>query len=145
MRRASWRSFQNLRSKSALRYGSSAGSMWFKPMGTTSKDSTVRMTKNSTKAEIWTQVGYFSDTTRIYLRFLHYNLVLCCNCNTQTSSLFSVNLSNYICTYINTNVSLRHHLYQASRAPFWFSWCRFSNAVPKWSITISVLMRCFWD
>ena len=28
-------------------------------------DATVRMTKNSTNAEIWTQVGYFPDTPRI--------------------------------------------------------------------------------
>ena len=31
----------------------------------TSKDATVRLTKNSTNAEILTQVGYFSDTPRI--------------------------------------------------------------------------------
>ena len=35
-------------------------------MGTTSKDAAFRITKNSTNAEIWTQVGYFSaDTPRI--------------------------------------------------------------------------------
>ena len=34
-------------------------------MGTTPKDAMVRMTKNNTNAEIWTQVGYFSDTPRI--------------------------------------------------------------------------------
>ena len=65
MRRASWRPFQNLRSRTALRCGRTAGSMWFNQMGTTSKDATVRMTKNSTNAKIWTQVGYFSDTPRM--------------------------------------------------------------------------------
>ena len=65
MRRASWRPFQNLRSRTALRCGSTAGSVWFNQMGTTSKNATVRMTKNSTNAEIWTQVGYFSDTPRM--------------------------------------------------------------------------------
>ena len=65
MRCASWRPFQNLRSRTALRCGSTAGSVWFNQMGTTSKDATVRMTKNSTNAEIWTQVGYFSDTHRV--------------------------------------------------------------------------------
>ena len=64
MRRASWRPFQNLRSKIALRCGSTAGG--FNQIGTTSKDATVRMTKNSTNAEIWTQVGYFSDTPCMY-------------------------------------------------------------------------------
>ena len=34
----------------------------FNQMGTTSKDAMVRMTKNSTNAEIRTQVGHFSDT-----------------------------------------------------------------------------------
>ena len=67
MRRASWRLFRNLRSRAALRCGSTARSVWFNQMWTTSKDATVRMTKNSTKAEIWTQVGYFSDTPRIYI------------------------------------------------------------------------------
>ena len=55
----------NLRSRTALRCGSTARSVWFNQMGTTSKGATVRMTKNSTNAEIWTQVGYFSDTPRI--------------------------------------------------------------------------------
>ena len=50
MRRASWRPFQNLRSRTA------------------SKDATVRMTKNSTNAAIWTQVGYFSDTPRRWFK-----------------------------------------------------------------------------
>ena len=67
MRRASWRPFQNLRPRTALRCGSTAGSMWFNQMGTTSKNPTVRMTKNSTNAELWTQVGYFSDTPRMYV------------------------------------------------------------------------------
>ena len=65
MRRASWRPFQNLRSRTALRCGSTGGSVCFNQMGTTSKDATVRMMENSTNAEIWTQVGYFSDTPRI--------------------------------------------------------------------------------
>ena len=59
MRCASWRPFQNLRSRTALRCGSTPGSVWF-----TSKDAMVWITKNSTNAEIWTQVGYFSDTPR---------------------------------------------------------------------------------
>ena len=66
MRHASCRPFQNLRSRTALRCGSTAGSVWFNQMGTTSNDATARMTKNSTNADIWTQVGYFSDTPRIY-------------------------------------------------------------------------------
>ena len=37
----------------------------FSTRGTNSEDATVRMTKNSTNAEIWTEVGYFSDTPRI--------------------------------------------------------------------------------
>ena len=74
MRRASWRIFQNLRSRTALRFGSTAGNEWFNQMGTTSKDVTVWMTKNSTNAEIWTQVEYFSDIPRILLiRFKHLN------------------------------------------------------------------------
>ena len=36
---------------------STAGSVWFDQMRTTSEDATFRMTKNSTNAEIWTQVG----------------------------------------------------------------------------------------
>ena len=44
--------FQNLHSRTALRCRSTAGSVWFNQMGTTSKDATVRMTKNSTNAEI---------------------------------------------------------------------------------------------
>ena len=43
-------------------------------MGTTSNDATVRMTKNSTNAEIWTQVGYFSDTPRIKNCIRHFRL-----------------------------------------------------------------------
>ena len=40
------------RSRTALRCGSTTGTVWFNQMGTTSKDATVRMTKNSTNAEI---------------------------------------------------------------------------------------------
>ena len=69
IRRASWMPFQNLRSRTALRCRSTAGSVWFNQMGTTSKDATVHMTKNSTNAEIWTQVGYFSDTPRMKPNF----------------------------------------------------------------------------
>ena len=42
----------NLRSTTALRCGSTAGSVWFNQMGTTSKDGIVRMMKNSTNAKI---------------------------------------------------------------------------------------------
>ena len=51
--------------KDCLRCGSTAGSMWFNQMRNTSKDATVRTTRNSTNVEIWTQVGYFLDTPRI--------------------------------------------------------------------------------
>ena len=80
-RRASWRSFQNLRSRTALRCESTAGSVWFNKMGTTSKDDTVRMTKNSTNADIWTQIEYFSDTPRIYIYFyIHIYRVMYIKC-----------------------------------------------------------------
>ena len=72
MRRASWSPFQNLRSRTALRCGSTAGSVWFNQIRTTSKDATVRLTKNSTNAEIWTQFGYFSDKLRIYMYILFF-------------------------------------------------------------------------
>lgn len=62
MRRASWRPFKNLRSRTALRCGSTAGSVWFNETGTTSKDATAGMTKDSINEEIWTRLGYFSDT-----------------------------------------------------------------------------------
>ena len=65
MRRVSWRTFQNLHSTTALRCGSTAGSMWFNQMGITLKDSTVRMTKN---------FGYFSDTPRSMFSSLRFAL-----------------------------------------------------------------------
>ena len=76
MRRASWRPCQKLRSRTALRCGSTAGSVWFNQMENTSKDATVRMTKSSTNAEIRTQVGYFSDTPRIF-SLLHTIYSIC--------------------------------------------------------------------
>ena len=81
MRRASWRPFQNLRSRTALRCGSTAGSVWFNQMGTTSKDATptVRMSKNSKNAEIWTRVGYFLNTPRMYYIFNRRHENLCRN------------------------------------------------------------------
>ena len=72
MRRASWKPFQNLRSRTALRCGRTAGSVWFNQMGTTSKDATVWMMKNSTNVEIWTQDTFWAHLVLSQTRSLEW-------------------------------------------------------------------------
>ena len=91
MRRESWRQFQNLRSRTVLRCGRTARSVWFNQMGTTSNS--VWMTKNSTNAEIWVQVRYFSDTPRI-LSVLLLKFLFCWSKVRSSLINFNINFSS---------------------------------------------------
>ena len=115
MRRGIWRLIQNLCSRTALRCGSIVGSVWFNEMGTSSKDAMVRMMKNSSNAEIWTQVGYFSDTPRMCYactdRWLPYQCEACIQL--RADNAVAMGCRCLVFAYLSLDIgnpSPRHHL-----------------------------------